>query len=116
MISMQQWGKNHKKWPGYVTVKTSAVCGFMNSFLGSCSLLEIQLEKPVKLPLNVLEINPDGVNGYGIYQINSLTHDWIFKIWKSDCIEHWGLPRGFRRDAALMGIEQLPSVIRYSSS
>ena len=109
MMSMQRWGKKHKKWPGYVLVGTETVCGFLDRFQGSCSLLGIRLEKPVKLPLDVLEIEPDGSYGYGIYEIRGYEPNHIPEVWKPGCVRYYGLPRGFRRDAASMGIRRLPA-------
>lgn len=101
--AMQRWGGRNKKWPGYILLDRKTTCGFFTTSEGSCSLLRIQLEKDVKVPLDVAEIYPDGGIGYGIHEVGE-----PLKGWQPDCVRHWGLPRQFRRDAAQLGVERLP--------
>lgn len=97
--TLQYWGRNNKKWPGYILVGTNTTCGFYNTQEGSCSLLEIYLEKPVKLPLNILDVKPDGASGYSIAEVCGPYSD-NDKIWKKSCIQHWGFHRSARRYVA----------------
>ena len=103
--SMEQYGN---KWKGFVVAGTETACGFFNTFEGSCSLLGIKLEKPVKLPLNVLDIEPDGVSGYSMYDVVDGSAASIANIWRENCIEQWGYPKGFREASSSLGFDSLP--------
>lgn len=103
MQAMQDWGWVNKKWPGYILVSKDVHCGFYNSFLGSCSLIGIELEKDVKIPLNNVTAIPDGADGYSMYGVHGNPD-----VWNSGTILHYGFPRQFKRDAALYGFGKLP--------
>lgn len=115
MAGMQRWGWKNRKWPGYVLLDTSVRCGFFSTFNGSCSLLGIKLEKPVKLPLDIVEAEPDMDSGslYSGYSLYGVCDDP--GVWQPGRILHWGLPRQFRRDAAALGFGQLPPRGPYKS-
>ncbi len=110
LITMEKWGKQHKKWPGYILLDSSVRCGFYTSWEGSCSALGIKLEKPVKLPLNVSDIEPDdSLNGIDYYySLYDVCNDE--SIWQPEKILHWGLPRQFRRDASKWGVLSIPDI------
>lgn len=99
MWSMRRWGEEHRKWPGYVLLAKETRCGFFSTWLGSGSLLRIQLERDVKAPLCDVTIEPDGMSGYSMYAVYESAG-----IWKPGRILHWGFPRQLRRDAESLGI------------
>ena len=103
MDAMKRWGHKNRKWQGYILLDKKTASGFFSTWNGSCSLLGLELEKDVKIPLGDVEIFPDGGEGYSIYDVIASDEKW-----RPDCILHWGLPRQFRRDAALWGITELP--------
>ena len=101
--AMQRWGETMAKWPGYILISKDVRCGFFTTWVGSCSELGITLEKDVKLPLNNVEIFPDGTDGgYSMYSVHESYH-----AWDRGKILHWGFPRQFRRDASKYGFGQL---------
>ena len=60
-------------------------------------------QRDLKVPLGNVDVFPDGVNGYSIYEVCGNS-----KLWGPDRILHWGLPRQLRRDAAALGLPDLP--------
>ena len=104
MTTMQRWGKEKGKWPGYILLSTNTACGFCDFSEASGSVCGIKLEKKVKLPLNIVEIMPDGA----IYDPWLQYYTPYSRLWREFCILYWGLPRRFRKDAASMGVEFLP--------
>ena len=100
---MQRWGKEKKKWQGYVLLDKGTRCGFFSTWDGSSSLLGIEMERDLKLPLSDIEAIPDGAEKFAIYDVIQDE-----EVWKSGCILHWGLSRQFRQDAPGLGFESLP--------
>ena len=116
MATMQRWGRKNGKWPGYVLLDKSVRCGFFSTFNGSCSCLGIKLEKPVKLPLDIVEAEPDmDDSGFHLFGFSLYSVCQNPGIWQPGKILHWGLPRQFRRDAAALGVGQLPPRGPYKS-
>ena len=96
---MKDWGRAHRKWPGYVLLDKGTRCGFIDTFCGSGSLLGVELEKDVKLTLDAAAVFPDGGRGYSTYGVYGST-----EFWKEGCIRRWGFPRQMRRDFEAMGL------------
>ncbi|MDO5326829.1 MAG: hypothetical protein Q4G00_08910 [Clostridia bacterium] len=115
MAAMQRWGRENGKWPGYVLLDKSVRCGFFSTFNGSCSRLGIKLEKPVKLPLDIAEAEPDMDRGSLFFGFSLYSVCKNPGLWQPGKILHWGLPRQFRRDAAALGVGQLPPRGPYKS-
>ena len=99
LVTMQRWGEARKKWPGYILLDKKTRCGFFSTDDGSCSLLGIQLEKEVKIPLKDVDLYPDAAIGYSQIDVHEDP-----EVWQLDCIRHIGFPRQFRRDAASLGV------------
>jgi hypothetical protein len=65
-------------------LKKGTPCGLYDLWLGGGSILEIELEKDVVLPLKFVDTAyPDGQRGYGIVSIYGLDNSF----WKSDCLK-----------------------------
>ena len=100
-VSMQICGKRSGKGQGYFLLDRSTTCGFFTTWEGSCSLLGIEMEKDVRVPLADLDIFPDGADGYALFEVHGSSEKW-----QPDKILHWGFPRDFvprikREDPAL---------------
>ena len=110
METMKRWGEREKKWPGYLLLDKSTPCGFFSTSDGSCSLLGIQMEKDLKVPLRDVEIWPDGANGYAMIDVHGNPGKW-----KAGCIKSWGFHRSFRKSSEKFGISALPVFTRGGS-
>ena len=66
---------------GTLTLSSNTVCGLYNPWSGGGSLLEIELEKDVEIPIKYLwSCLPDSKHGFGNYDVQS-TYDLSSKMW-----------------------------------
>ncbi len=68
--------------PTDLTLNEKSSCGLYDCWNGAGSLLEIDLEKPVTIPKEYIQINVDGSRGYGIGEIYGMSDDF----WKCTII------------------------------
>lgn len=67
--------------PTNLTLNENSSCGLYDCWSGAGSLLDIQLEKPVTIPKEYIQINVDGNRGYGIKEIHGMGNDfWKYTI------------------------------------
>lgn len=101
LATLQKWGYSAKKWNGYVILDKNTTTGFYDSWSGSGSLMEIQLEKDVKLPVKYIRFShPDCTNQYPVKKI------WCNpNMWDNGGIKLIHMPKHFRRDLEKLGFE-----------
>ena len=99
MCTMKQWGRMNKKWQGAVCLDVKTRCGFFDTMSGSGSLIGIELEKEVKVPLCNVQITPDSALNYPQITVHGNP-----SVWQPGLIRRWLLPRQFRRYAIASGI------------
>lgn len=70
---------SERKGRGYMTLKKTTKCGLYDPWMGAGSLLELELEKDVKLHFKCVDsILPDGGRGYSISEIYGMCESaWI---------------------------------------
>lgn len=65
------------KGKGYITLNKDTPCGLYDCWLGAGSVLDIELEKDVKLPIKYVDSAlPDGCRGYSISEIYGRSNDF----------------------------------------
>lgn len=75
---------SRSKGTGYLTLKANTPCGLYDPWNGAGSILEIALDKPVRIPFHFIDsILPDGLRGYGVDSIYGICSDF----WDTDCTE-----------------------------
>lgn len=63
---------DERKGTGYIILDKSTMCGLFNTWSGSGSVLEVECEKDIKIPLKcIFDAVIDGTNIYG-YDVNSV--------------------------------------------
>ena len=68
---------------GFILIRENVTCGLVDFWSGAGSVLEIQPEKKIKLPLKYIHsIEPDGVHGYSIKEIYGVTSE----LWRNNAI------------------------------
>ena len=69
---------------GYLLLSKDTTCGLCDSWNGSGSVLEIKLEKDVRLPFRcIASADHDGCHGYGIREIYGCGSD----LWSNNAIK-----------------------------
>lgn len=77
---------------GYIVVDKGATVGLFNPWDGGGSVLEIQLEKDVRLPIRFIRSAlPDGCDGYSISSVYGLCGS----AWKSDGVKEIHAPKKY---------------------
>lgn len=97
-----EWGESSRKWSGYVVLDKETCTGFFDTWLGSGSLMGIELEKDVKLPIkHIAYAIPDEVcyiyNVYSVYRDDTM--------WQKGRLKKITLPKKFRLQMADFGFE-----------
>jgi hypothetical protein len=73
-----------RKGRGYITLSKMTTCGLYDPFSGASGLLEIKLDKDVRLPIRLIEsAKQDGARGYSIQEIFGVTS----ALWKDNVIK-----------------------------
>lgn len=81
---------------GYIVLDKSVECGLFDPWSGGGSVLEIQLEKDVKIPLKyVRAIMPDGWERYDVGEVYGLCGS----AW-GDCVKEIHIPKKFQAGVA----------------
>jgi hypothetical protein len=60
---------DYQENPTDLTISIEKNCGLYDPWNGAGSVLEIELEKPVKIPKKYIEMHIDGCRGYGVDEI-----------------------------------------------
>ena len=69
---------------GYLLLSKDTTCGLYDSWNGSGSVLEIKLEKDVRLPFRcIASADHDGCHGYGIREIYGCGSD----LWSDNAVK-----------------------------
>ena len=69
---------------GYLLLSKNTTCGLYDSWNGSGSILEIKLEKDVRLPFRcIASADHDGCHGYGIREIYGCGSD----LWSDNAVK-----------------------------
>lgn len=69
---------------GYLVLKAITPCGLYDPWNGAGSVLEIELEKEVKLPFRFINsIMPDGSRGYSVASIYGISRNF----WEKNCVK-----------------------------
>lgn len=75
---------------GYIVIDKDTVAGLFDPWSGGGSVLEIQLEKDVRLPIRYIRSAlPDGCDGYSIDSVYGLCGS----AWESDAVKEIHVPR-----------------------
>lgn len=75
---------------GYIVIGKDTVTGLFDPWFGGGSVLEIQLEKDVRLPIRYIKSAlPDGCDGYSINSVYGLCGS----AWESDAVKEIHVPR-----------------------
>ena len=107
--SLMHWSKTTKKWGGYIIINQESACGFYSPSVGSGSLLEISLEKEVKLPIKYIDSAlPDRT--YDDYSIRSVYGS--YRAFKNGRIVYFSLPKHFRRSMHEYGLKPIKKNVR----
>ncbi len=73
-----------RKGRGYITLSMTTTCGLYDPFCGAGGLLEIKLDKDVRLPVRLIEsAKQDGARGYSIQEIFGVTS----ALWTDNAIK-----------------------------
>ena len=64
--------RKNEKSKSYITLGKDTMCGLFDNWNGGGSLLEIELEKDVKLPIKYAVFSVDGCKMYGRYDIGEV--------------------------------------------
>lgn len=80
--NMQYYPKT-RKYKDYIILKNGTPCGLYDAWNGAGSVLEIELEQDVKLPIKYIDSAlPDGCRGYSIGEIYGM----CLSFWKGNTI------------------------------
>lgn len=102
LSEMKNWGYKTRNWNGYIIIDKMTRTGFFDRSSGSCSLLGIELEKDVKLPVKYIHIaQPDLA-----YKWNLLDICENPRLWDHGGVKIIHMPKKFRRDLEMIGIER----------
>lgn len=72
------------KGRGYLVLKANTPCGLYDPWNGAGSVLEVELEKEVKLPFRFIDsMMPDGYRGYSVASIYGISRNF----WEENCIK-----------------------------
>lgn len=97
-----RWGIRTRQWSGYVVLDQKTRCGFFDSWRGSGSLMGIELEQDVKLPIKYINAaipdTEDSKNGYSVYSVYENE-----RMWKSGRVKQITLPKKFRLEMEALG-------------
>lgn len=71
-----------RRGKGYITLSKNTACGLYDLWSGAGSVLDIVLERDVKLPLKYISTSkPDGCRGYGLSEIYGMCRSfWKGKV------------------------------------
>lgn len=97
-----QWDKRTRQWSGYVVLDQKTRAGFFDSWRGSGSLMRIELEQDVKLPIKYIEsAMPDAAqDGYSVYSVYESR-----RMWANGRVKQITLPKKFRLEMESLGFE-----------
>lgn len=72
------------KGRGYLVLKANTPCGLYDPWNGAGSVLEVKLEKEVKLPFRFIDsIMPDGSRGYSVASVYGISRNF----WEKNCVK-----------------------------
>jgi len=72
-------GLKERKGTDFIKIEKSVVCGLYDCWNGAGSMLDIELEKDVELPIEYIDTAlPDGARGYGINNIYGVLDIWKY--------------------------------------
>lgn len=101
--ALRKWGLETKKWNGYIILDKETRTGFYDQSSGSCSLLGIELEKNVKLPVKYIQMaRPDCAYEWTLSDICENP-----RLWDNGGVNVIHMPKKFRRDLERLGFEKL---------
>lgn len=108
LFTCVQWKRHTGNWPGYVVLDKSTRTGFFDSGSGSGSLMRVQPERDVKLPIKyIANVFPDNLEvGYSVLSVYESR-----SMWKNGGLKRVVLPKKFRRDMESLGFGEDPEKI-----
>lgn len=96
-----QWHYRTKNWAGYIVLDRETRAGFFDRSSGSGSLMRIQLEKDVKLPMKYIDVAwPDN-----IWQYSARAVYGDGTMWNGGGLQKITVPKKFRRDMEELGFD-----------
>lgn len=86
---------------GYIVISKDTMTGLYDPWFGGGSVLEIQLEKDVRLPIRFIRSAlPDGCDGYSIDSVYGLCRS----AWESDAVKEIHVPRNIEKMEQSMAV------------
>lgn len=90
------WDATKNPYCGYLVLDKSVMCGLYNPWGGGGSVLEIQCEKDVKIPVRFIRSAlPDGADGYSVESVYGMCGS----AWE-ECLKEIHVPNEFKKEIA----------------